>query len=443
MGQLLGPDFPSDIALAVSGGGDSMAMLTLAHNWTRVWGVRLWVVTVDHGLRPESADEAAFVAEEVRALGHPHATLRWHWDGQGNVQDAARHARLSLIDRWRAGLDHVLMAHTQDDVAETFLMRLKRGSGVDGLSAMRARRRVVPHVGTPPALPDADVTQTQAPPMRGAAATPGFDVIRPCLDMRRAELRHYLRTLKGRWVEDPSNDDPAFGRVQMRQALSVLEEAGLSVASLTRTADRMRRASDALRARAVEAWRALQPEDAGQMHRTGDVSFDRTGFERVEPETQLRLLAAALQYVSTNAYRPRADPLQAVLERVLAGGAGTLHGCEVRADGAQLRILREFQAVAALQTRAGDARLWDGRWQVVNPDMQGLTVRALGEDGWAQCPDRGVDTPAFHAARALPSIWDGAKLVACDAMGVGPGGTMRLCPMGRDLPGFEGFLLSH
>jgi tRNA(Ile)-lysidine synthase len=92
-------------------------------------GVGLWVVTVDHGLRPESAEEAAMVAAECAALGHPHATLRWRWDGQGNLQDAARRARLALIDRWRRGIEHVLMAHTPDDVAETFLMRLARDRG--------------------------------------------------------------------------------------------------------------------------------------------------------------------------------------------------------------------------------------------------------------------------------------------------------------------------
>jgi tRNA(Ile)-lysidine synthase len=72
------------------------------------------------------------VAAECAALGHPHATLRWRWDGQGNLQDAARRARLALIDRWRRGIEHVLMGHTQDDVAETFLMRLARGRGSRG-----------------------------------------------------------------------------------------------------------------------------------------------------------------------------------------------------------------------------------------------------------------------------------------------------------------------
>ena len=165
MGQLIGPDFPKQIGLAVSGGGDSMAMLGLAHAWARVWGVGLHVATVDHGLRPESADEAALVARECATLGHSHSTLKWTWDGQGNVQDQARRARLRLLGAWCDGFSHVLMAHTADDVAETFLIRLARGSGVDGLSAMSARRNL-----------------------------DGFDVLRPCLDMTRAELRHYAKT---------------------------------------------------------------------------------------------------------------------------------------------------------------------------------------------------------------------------------------------------------
>ena len=444
MGQLLGPDFPTDIGLAVSGGGDSMAMLTLAHNWAHVWGTRLWVVTVDHGLRPESAEESAFVTEEARALGHPHATLRWHWDGQGNKMDAARRGRLDLIDRWRGTLRHVLMAHTRDDVAETFLLRLKRGSGVEGLSAMAATRPVR-HQGLRDLATtdfDGDLPR-QWERVKGGPGRPGsFHIVRPCLDMTRAELRHYLTVLRGRWVEDPSNDDPAYDRVKMRQALPVLDGLGLDVATLARTAERMARAQAALRARAVQVWRTVQPETV-QRYWSGDILIDRAGFETIERETQLRLLAAALQFVSTNPYRPRADPLEALLERVLAGGTGTLHGCEVRAEGRHLRILREFRAVAQVQTRVGDHDLWDGRWKVFHNEMKGLTVRALGEDGWAQCPDRGPDTPAFHAARSLPSIWDGPRLVACDAMGLGPGATTRLWPMGQELLSFEAFLLSH
>lgn len=436
MGQLFGPEFPTDIGLAVSGGGDSMAMLYLAHNWARVWGVRLWVATVDHGLRAEAAAEAAMVAEECATLGWPHATLRWHWDGQGNVQDAARQARLGLLDRWRGGLRHVLMAHTQDDLSETFLIRLKRGSGVEGLSAMRAKRPA--HVLT---VVPGDISG-EAPP---AAPVKGgdFNVIRPCLEMRREELRHYLRTLQGKWVDDPSNDDTSYDRVRMRRLLSTLEAEGLGVETIAATARRMARAKEALCARALSVWQATGQEEHTAAGPTGDILFDRAGFGAVELDTQMRLLAAALQFVSTSSYRARAEATEAVLDRVLSGGAATLQGCEVRSIGEMIRIYREPQAVRNQFSVVGDNALWDGRWRVFHHTLKGLAIRALGEDGWAQLGVRPEGTPVFQTARSLPSVWDGDRLVACDAMGHGPGNTTQLWPMGQQMNGFASFLLSH
>ena len=171
MGALLGRSFPSEVGLAVAGGGDSMAMLALAHGWARVFGVRLWMVTINHGFRTEAAAEAEMVAAECALLGWPHATLHWRWDGRGNAMEAAREARLRLIAGWRGHLRHVLVAHTQDDVAETFLMRLARGSGVDGLSAIQARRVV----DQPPLAADAFAPMIgEAPGMPNVHAVMGF-----------------------------------------------------------------------------------------------------------------------------------------------------------------------------------------------------------------------------------------------------------------------------
>ncbi|MDU8910417.1 tRNA lysidine(34) synthetase TilS [Aestuariicoccus sp. MJ-SS9] len=430
MGQLLGPDFPSDIALAVSGGGDSMAMLTLAHNWTRAWGVRLWVVTIDHGLRPESAEEATLVAEEVRALGHPHATLRWHWDGAGNKMDAARRARLDLIDRWRGGIRHVLMAHTQDDVAETFLMRLERGSGVDGLAGMAPRRRVRA-MGDP--LPATDIAGDRP----GGARSEWFEVLRPCLDMTRTELRHYLTVLKGRWVEDPSNEDSAYGRVRMRRLLALLQDEGIGAATLAATAERLREDRFVLAIRAEQIWR-----DSGAAAH-GILMLDPDWHGPVEATTQRRLLNAALRYVSGADYGPRAEALEALRQRMTGGGGGTLHGCELQFLRGRWTIFREYAAVAGLTGVVGDTALWDGRWRISAPDFKGLTVRALGEDGWAQAGDKPEDAPPFRAALSLPSIWDGDRLVACDALGIGPGGTAALAGQGNETVRFSRFLLSH
>ncbi|MCA0952636.1 tRNA lysidine(34) synthetase TilS [Mameliella alba] len=416
MGQLLGPDFPTDIALAVSGGGDSMAMLYLAHNWTRVWGVRLWVVTVDHGLREESATEAGMVAEECKLLGWPHAVLRWHWDGQGNKLDAARRARLDLIDRWRGGIRHVLMAHTRDDVAETFLMRLKRGSGADGLAAMESSRLVRPDGGS------AGELTGECPP--GDRGGEGFHLVRPCLDMGRDELRHYLRVLHGRWVEDPSNDDPSYERVQMRRLLPLLTEAGLGRDVLAATAGRLRDDSRALHRYARQVWGRF----GGTLGEgTGILTLDPDWLTACDPATQRRLLAAMIRSVAGGNYAPRAEALETLRERMASGGGGTLQGCEVIHHRGRLVMFREYASVAGLAGAARPGATWDKRWQVLRPGFEDCQVRALGEDGWKQVADRPEGAPPFRVALSLPSLWRGDRLVACDALGVGPGETARLC----------------
>ncbi len=418
MGAALGPDFPESIALAVSGGGDSMAMLTLAHNWTHVWGVRLRVVTVDHGLRPEAAAEAEMVAETCAELGWEHQTLRWNWDGQGNLMDAARRARLSLIDGWRGETCDVLLAHTADDVAESFLMRLARGAGVEGLSAMRAVR---------------EVPAGQATPMR---------IVRPCLDMRRAELRHYLRVLQGQWVDDPSNDDEKYERVRARRLVARLEAEGtLAGADLTRAATRMARAAEALRARAAQVWGEIAVVPSQQ--RRGELIFDQSGFQCVERDTQLRLLSSALRYVSGGAYPPREAPLEALLDRLLGGGGGTLHGCEARIERGRIAIFREFAAVQELRVPAVAGALWDGRWRLARDVPEGLILRALGEDGWAQRDRAAAHSVPFHAARSAPALFEDARLVGCDALQ--PTGEQPLfdfCLFGHGGQDFAAFLRS-
>ena len=437
MGELLGPDFPCDIGLAVSGGGDSMAMLYLAHNWTRSFGLRLWVVTVDHGLRPESADEAAMVAEECALLGWPHATLRWSWDGRGNLQSRARDARLALIDRWRGALAHVLFAHTRDDQAETVLMRLARGSGVDGLAGMVARREVFPSP-EPPVMPEPSAAEGWPPrqPRRE-----GFFQIRPCLDMAREELRHYARTLKGRWAEDPGNDDSAYERARIRKALALLSDHGITAERLAGTARRMERARDALRRRAAEAAERLSPPVTGAAPLPGEVVLERDGFAALDRETQLRLLTGALQYVTGAVYKPRAAASDPMLERILAGAGGTLHGAEIVVDKTLIHLFREWASVAREEV-AADA-LWDGQWRVTAGETGGLCLRALGEEGWRQLPERVRAGVRHRSARALPSLWRAAHLVACPALEHGPPVTLARRPAGQPDPGFAAFLLSH
>lgn len=390
MGTLLGPDFPTDLVVAVSGGGDSMVMLHLAAGWARRFGVRLWPVTVDHGLRAQSADEARMVADEAAGLGLSHQTLHWNWDGQGNLQNAARQARLSLIGAWAGERSHVLMAHTQDDQAETVLMRLVRGSGVDGLAGMAAR-----HEGAE-----------------------GMVILRPLLDIPRAALRHHATVLKIPFVDDPSNDDDRFGRVRMRQLMA---GAGLDAAGLAQTAGAMRRARAALKARANDVAAEIRK---GPDPLIGHVTFDRDGLAAVEAETRLRLVADALIAVATATYRPRLRALQDAVDIALSGGTSSLHGCLITATGERVVVCREWNAVKDLQG-ATDV-IWDRRWRFDGPHAKDLVLRPMGEAGLAELPDwRAIGVPRA-ALLACPAVWRGDVLIAAPVARYNPDWTARI-----------------
>lgn len=179
------------IALAVSGGADSMAMLLLA---AAAFPGRVAAATVDHGLRPEAADEAALVAGVCTQLGVPHATLAPSAPIAGaSIQKQAREARYAALTAWAQVADAraLLTAHHADDQAETLLMRLNRASGVAGLTGIR--------------------------PWRFENDTL---VLRPLLAWRRAELREITRAAGVPWVEDPSNEDPHHNRTRFRDLLT-------------------------------------------------------------------------------------------------------------------------------------------------------------------------------------------------------------------------------
>ena len=236
MERLLAGQRPERLAVAVSGGGDSLALLGLACDWASENDCRIHALTVDHGLRPEAGDEARMVAREALRMGAMHDTLHWQgWDGRGNLQAAARAARYRLLSEHceRERIGAILLGHTQDDQAETVLMRLARGSGVDGLSAMSEGRF-------------------------------GKDfLLRPLLDATRDELRVWLTRQGMRWSEDPSNDDPRFDRVRARRLLKQLIPFGLDAARLSETASAMARARQALVARAVDVAREVVAEQSG------------------------------------------------------------------------------------------------------------------------------------------------------------------------------------
>jgi len=388
------PTDPVRIGVAVSGGGDSMGLLLLLADAVAARGGVLQAATVDHGLRPGSAQEATLVADTAARLGIAHDTLHWRdgegvgWDGRGNLQARARAARLGALRGWAAahGLGHVCLGHTMDDQAETVLMRLARGSGVDGLAGMAAARR-------------------------DAAGGPVW--LRPLLGVRRAALRTLLRDRGLRWAEDPSNADTRFDRVRARAALADPVLAGLDVPTLAATADRMAAARDVL----WQAARAAADGCATADH--GSIGFDRAAFAALPDDTRWRLLAAAIRQVARLPYRPRLAALRRAEAAALSGTPATLGGCVVSRARARLWIDREPAALAGLRVAAPGP--WDGRWQIDGPASRGLTLAALGPAGLAQCPGWRKAGLRRRALLTAPGVWDGPRLVAAPTLpGCGP-----------------------
>ncbi|MDE3123572.1 MAG: tRNA lysidine(34) synthetase TilS [Paracoccaceae bacterium] len=407
--EALTPDRPARLGVAVSGGGDSMALLHLLHRWAAERAVALFVVTVDHGLRPASAAEAAMVGEVCEALGLPHQTLKWGgWDGIGNLQDRARRARYGLMADWALalGLGGVALAHTADDQAETFVMRLGRGAGIDGLSAMGARRRAY-----------------------------GIDWLRPLLQAGRGELRAFLTLRRLGWVEDPSNADPRFERVRVREVLAALEPLGIGAEALAATASRLAEAREALDATTISVARRIARVEAGE------VVLDPAGLLAETTEIRRRLLSHALSWVASADYRPRRDTMAEALQAVAEGRDMTLHGCRLLHRTEGLRVGREAQALQGVTSRV-DA-LWDRRWRMVPPqgaDLGGLRVEALGEKGISLCPDwRGTGLRRTTLS-TMPAVWRGDDLVAAPHAGRGCGWQAELA---RGEDDYVSSILSH
>ncbi|WP_299141452.1 tRNA lysidine(34) synthetase TilS [uncultured Tateyamaria sp.] len=378
---------PERLAVAVSGGGDSVALLAVMVEFVRERGIELHVITVDHGLREEAKEEIALVTDLCATWDLPHHVEFWKgWSGAGNLQAEARDARYDLMADWAYanGITHVLLGHTADDQAETFVMRLARGAGVDGLSAMVPRR-----------------------------VRNGITWVRPFLRIERSALRSYLRAAQLEWCEDPSNDNRDFERIRIRDALTVLGTLGVHTETLVDVAHNMSQAREAL------DWQTfLAARDVAQIVR-GVVAFDLRKFRMQPAEIARRLLLHALGWTSSSAYPPRRDAVARTLAAIRSGDAVTLGGCQIIVEGDVIWVVRELNAIKDVSSEIGD--LWDERWIVTGPeDDPDLQVAPLGYDGLQSVPGwRDAGLPRAAAA-ASPAVWYDGQLVAAPVVGDDP-----------------------
>ena len=380
------------VALAVSGGADSVALMLLVRSWldARSNGPQITVLTVDHRLRDAAASEAEWVKKEAHALRFQHETLVWLGEKPGSdLQAEARRARYGLMTAYcrAAAIPAIATAHNCDDQAETFIMRLARGSGLDGLAAMK------------------EVSRRN-----------GVDILRPLLMVSRRRIEAFLLRREQQWLDDPSNDDERYERVRIRRKLKAARSLGLSSAKLALSARRLRRARDALELVTAEFLRAKV-----SLHEAGFAKLRLPELFETHEDIGLRALARAIVAVGGGAAL-RLSKMEGWYQMMrTAPRSATLGGCRLIAKGAELTIIREIgrmdvrmDVMCADIIQPGETSLWDGRFLVTHAaeETGAATLRALGADGILAIKDaKGhFDEVPRLAAMTLPSLWVEGKL---------------------------------
>ena len=384
------------LAVAVSGGSDSMALAVLAKNWVGRYRGSLTALVVDHGLRAESSAEASRVQGVLKGLGISAEILVWSGDKPATgIQAAARAKRYALLENWcaRHGVLHLLTGHHLDDQAETIAMRAARQSGVDGLAGMSAI-----------------VERSQC------------RLLRPLLGQYREELRAYVHDLGISWIDDPSNSDNRFERARLRR----------------------RPRHDFVQAKEIACAgnRRLEHEHSVlialarsmTLHPFGFCTLEMLSLESAAAQTCAGALSRVVAGIGGQLYRPSpsaAAHLCDQVSRLAPGRAATLGGCLVTRGQHSLTVTRETGRLPAIRSMTlGSGHLWDGRFwieAVLVGTREGLVdIGPLGQQGW-KCVEASVsnhlvaDLPK-SAIWALPALWIDGEVAAvphllfnCDA----------------------------
>ncbi len=376
-------------AVAVSGGPDSLALCLLAAQWCRRRRRQVLALTVDHGLRPEAAMEARQVATWMAQHDIPHRVLRWSGAKPASgLPAAAREARYDLLlDCCRQqGIEALLLGHQLDDQAETLLLRLGRGSGVDGLAAMSP-----------------------------ASRRDGVVLLRPLLGVPRARLIATLESRRQPWLEDPTNRDPSFARSRLRGFLAALGDDGAQSRRLAATAAHMGRARLAL-----EAATGALLDSAAVLDEAGFCRLDAEQLAAAPEEIGLRALARVLMCVGGRVYPPRMERLERAYAEL--GQGRTVAGCRLLPGASGLLVVREAARIEVVEMKPGGKIFWDGRFRLrlASRPAGAYRVAAMGAAGWRALrqAEPGFHSPFPAAARAaLPALWRGERLLAVPGLG--------------------------
>lgn len=360
----VGPWLPdmaeAPVGLAVSGGGDSLALAWLAKRWRK----HVLAFVVDHALRSESAAEAQLTAKRLHSMGIEARVLTLAPFPAGRLQERAREARFTALEAAcaEAGCLELLVAHHLHDQDETIWMRHHAGSGSRGLAGMSATM------------------------IRGR-----IRVVRPCLSLHPERLRATLRAAGLSWIEDPSNQNRRFERVRWRQDLTSAQR--LQARTWRHEAQKIRQEEDERLAATLA--------ETGIWHPAGWVFLDHSGIRN-------DVLSVLIRLISGRRYRPSREAVEALVLRQ----EGTLGGVIMKAAGRfgnGVILMREERAVG-MSVAAHSGAVWDGRWRYEGANLPDDCFIAALADGAAGLNAKLLGLP-LAALRTLPAIWRKGEVI--------------------------------
>ncbi len=390
------------IGVAVSGGGDSLAMLLVAASSIDRINCQIEVATVDHGLRADSGAEAQFVKDICDSIYLKHSILPWEKpDKINNIQNCARLARLRLLTEWanRDEISIILLGHSADDQAETIIMNLIRGSGIEGLRGM----------------PSFFLNE-------------GIIFARPFLSVGRERLRSFLQDHEYSWIEDPSNSDEKFQRVRVRKILPKLSELGLTIKKINLTGERMACASSLLRQLA-----GSEIEKCISINSWGELKLHKKHFLFLPMEIQMRILTAVVGGLRGTQYRPRYKLIKSLLGKMSKDKnqlGVTTCGLKVTENTNDFLFQREISGIPEIAKitsftgsnlvgktlrKAKNRFVWDNRWVIsIKLDQSYYTAKIgrITNKAILKCLRKGNSNVKYYTAASLPAIFLEGKVIA-------------------------------
>ncbi len=376
------------IAIATSGGADSMALLLLAKAWANAQGGKIIAITVNHNLRTEAEEEALQVASWCKKLGIEHKILHWEHTEKpiSSIQTKAREARYLLLTGYCRdnNILHLLTAHHLDDQIETMFFRLARGSKLSGLSAMPAQTIIA-----------------------------GVRLLRPFLQIPKSRLIATLQINEQKWVEDPSNQNSKYERVHIRKQLVELDDDKSLKYRINNVINKLGKFRNIL-------------ENSIASELTNAVKIYPMGYAFIDLDKNIseQSLTAIIQTINGEEHPPRSEKITNLYRSIYSDKPKSKHSLaglifEV-IDKNKMLIYREIQAIEKpAQIIANTKILWDKRFLVESSIT--LIIRQLGSDGLSQIkqytPNLLRNMPPARILRTIPSLWLLEELISIPHIG--------------------------